>query len=125
MNMRLIGVYNANGGLAGELGYFFGHLIGTRSCTLCDITHSPFAKKSEWKRLEQSLKRELGIEFVLVHKNERTPAQLAASDGREPCVLIEDSEEKLSMILDWNDLKLAHGDVAQFERAVRAKLLMY
>jgi hypothetical protein len=29
------------------------------------------------------------------------------------------------MILDWTDLKLAKGSVSEFERAVRAKLLMY
>lgn len=123
--MRLIGVYNADGGLVGELSYFFGHLVGVRSCTLCDITHSPFAKKQQWKELEKRLADELGVVFELVHKNERTPAQLAASAGREPCVLFEDVEGNLSMILDWTDLKLARGHVDAFERAVRAKLLMY
>jgi hypothetical protein len=29
------------------------------------------------------------------------------------------------MILDWTDLKLAAGSVPAFERAIRAKLLMY
>jgi hypothetical protein len=60
-----------------------------------------------------------------VHRNERTDAQLAASDGREPCILIEDNSGGLSMILDWTDLKLAAGSVPAFERAIRAKLLMY
>lgn len=118
-------MYNADGGLAGELSYFFGHLVGLHECTLCDITHSPFMKKAEWKALERRLNEDFGVSFVLVHKNERTPAQLAASDGREPCVLIEDGQGKLSMILDWTDLKLAHGKVSEFERALRAKLLMY
>jgi hypothetical protein len=123
--MKVIGVYNANGGLAGELSYFFGHLIGRAECKLCDITHSPFAKKAEWKAMEKRLHDELGVEFVLVHRNERTDAQLAASDGREPCILIEDNSGGLSMILDWTDLKLAAGSVPAFERAIRAKLLMY
>lgn len=123
--MRLIGVYNANGGLAGELSYFFGHLFGTQQCSLCDITHSPFAMKAQWRECEKRLADEFQVSFVLVHKNERTPEQLAASAGREPCVLIEDAEGGLSMILDWTDLKLARGNVDSFERAVRAKLLMY
>jgi hypothetical protein len=29
------------------------------------------------------------------------------------------------MIVDWNDLELAQGDVASFERILRSKLLMY
>ena len=123
--MRIIGVYNADGGLVGELSYFFGHLVGVRQCTLCDITHSPFAKKAQWKGLESRLQDELNVTFTLVHKNERSPAELAASEGREPCVLIEDDEGKLSMILDWTDLKLASGSVDAFERSLRAKLLMY
>jgi hypothetical protein len=53
--MTLIGVYKADGGLIGELSYFLGHLIGVRECSLCDITHSPFKKKGEFKRLEAQL----------------------------------------------------------------------
>jgi hypothetical protein len=123
--MRLIGVYNANGGLAGELSYFFGHMLGRVECKLCDITHSTFSKRPQWKAMEERLRDELQIEFVLVHRNERTEAQRAASEGREPCILIEDNSGQLSMILDWTDLKLAKGSVSEFERAVRAKLLMY
>ena len=123
--MRLIGVYNANGGLAGELSYFFGHMLGRVECKLCDITHSTFSKRPQWKAMEERLRDELQIEFVLVHRNERTEAQHAASEGREPCILIEDDAGQLSMILDWTDLKLAKGSVSDFERAVRAKLLMY
>jgi hypothetical protein len=122
---KLIGVYNADGGLAGELSYFFGHLVGLRHCTLCDITHSPIRKKSQWKAFEERLRNDLGVEFVLVHKNERTPEQLAASEGREPCVLIQDDTGDISMIMDWNDLKFSRGDVAKFEEILRAKLLMY
>lgn len=122
---KLIGVYNANGGFAGEIAYFFGHLIGIQSCTLCDVTHSPVRKKSQWRDLEQRLQDDLGYQIVLVHKNERTPEQQLASAGREPCVLIEDDEGQLSMIMDWNDLKLSKGDVTTFEKILRSKLLMY
>lgn len=122
---KLIGVYNADGGLAGELAYFFGHLVGVRQCTLCDITHSPVRKKAQWKALESRVREELGYDFVLVHKNERTPEQLEASEGREPCVLIQDDTGDISMIMDWNDLKFSRGNVAKFEEILRAKLLMY
>lgn len=122
---KLIGVYNADGGFAGEVAYFFGHLVGIRHCTLCDVTHSPIRKKAEFANLQERLRAEFDIEFVLVHKNERTPEELAASEGREPCVLIEGEQGDLAMILDWNDLKLAKGKVASFERILRSKLLMY
>ena len=121
---KLIGVYNANGGFVGELAYFFGHLIGIRDCKLCDVTHSPVKKKAAWKEFEKRILDE-GYEFALVHKNERTEAQVEASDGREPCVLIEYEDGSLSMILDWNDLKAAKGDVVSFEKILKSKLIMY
>lgn len=122
---KLIGVYNANGGFAGELAYFFGHLVGVRNCSLCSVTHSPVKTKAAWKACVARLRDELGYEFVTVHKNERTPEQRSASEGREPCVLIEGEGGDLAMIMDWNDLKLAKGSVDSFERILRAKLLMY
>ena len=36
---ELVGVYDADGGLPGELAYLWGKLRGTRHCGLCDITH--------------------------------------------------------------------------------------
>lgn len=122
---RLIGVYNADGGLRGELSYLLGHLVGTAECALCDITHSPLWKKKAWTEMEQRLATELGHEMVLRHRNETTEAEARASAGREPCVLIEGDDGQLSMILDWNDLKAAAGRVDVFERILRSKLLMY
>ncbi|MDR9363384.1 MAG: hypothetical protein RI590_04635 [Microbacteriaceae bacterium] len=121
---KLIGVYNANGGFVGELAYFFGHLIGIRDCKLCDVTHSPVKKKAAWKEFEKRILED-GYEFVLVHKNERTQEHIDASGGREPCVLIEYEDGSLSMILDWNDLKAAKGDVTSFEKILKSKLIMY
>lgn len=122
---RLIGVYNADGGLRGEIAYLLGHLVGTAECALCDITHSPLRKKKSWIAMEERLAEELGHHIVLRHRNETTPAEAKASAGREPCVLIEGDDGNLSMILDWNDLSAADGSVEVFERILRSKLLMY
>jgi len=122
---RLIGIYNADGGLRGEIAYLLGHLVGTAECALCDITHSPLRKKTAWKEMEARLADELGHEMVLRHRNETTEAEAKASAGREPCVLIEGDDGNLSMILDWNDLQASDGSVEVFERILRSKLLMY
>jgi hypothetical protein len=71
------------------------------------------------------IESELGHHVELVYRNKRTPEIEAASAGREPCVLIEDEGGGISMIADWNDLDLAAGDVATFEKILRSKLLMY
>lgn len=121
----LIGVYRANGGLIGELSYFLGHLIGQAECSLCDITHSPIKKKGAFKALEKKLNDEFGIGFRLVHMNERTEAELAASQGREPCVLLQHQDGSISMFLDFVDLKAADGRVESFERLVRTRLDLF
>ena len=49
--VELVGVYNADGGVAGEVRYVVGHLLGRAHCSLCDITHSPVRRKRAWDRM--------------------------------------------------------------------------
>ena len=121
----LIGIYKADGGILGELSYFFGHLVGIKSCSLCDITHSPIKKKNDFKAFEKRLLEERGIEFRLVHMNERTEAEFAASQGREPCVLLQYEDGSISMFLDFVELKASKGSVKSFEKLVESRLNIY
>ena len=123
--IRLIGVYNADGGVIGELKYFFGHLIGTAKCELCDITHSPIRRKSSWDRLAGGLKSEYGLDFALEHLNERSEAENKASAGREPCVLAEYPDGSLGMFLDRQELRMVDGNVDRFAKLVRARLALF
>lgn len=123
-NRRLIGIYKADGGIIGEVSYLVGHLLGTKECSLCDITHSPLKKKAEFKEFEKRLQVELGIGFRLAHMNERTAAELAASLDQEPCVLLENADGSIEFFLDSDELKAASGQVAPFEVLVRSKLGM-
>ena len=100
-------------------------MFGSHACWLSHLTHSPHKPTARWKALEKSIEQEFGHTFALVYRNKRTPEQQAASAGREPCILIDDGQGHLSMIVDWNDLELAGGDVERFERILRSKLLMY
>lgn len=122
---KLIGVYKADGGFVGELSYFLGHLIGTRECSLCDITHSPVKKKNEFKAFEKRLLADFDISVRLVHMNERTDEELKASQGREPCVLLQHEDGSLSMFLDFVELKAVNGSVKSFEKLVRSRLDLF
>jgi hypothetical protein len=122
---KLIGVYKADGGILGEVSYFLGHLVGLRECNLCDITHSPVKKKAEFKRFEKTLLEQRGVVMKLVHMNERTDAELAASKGREPCVLLQYSDGSISMFLDYVELKAASGSVESFAKLVDSRLNIY
>lgn len=121
----LIGIYKADGGLAGELSYFIGHLIGVRHCSLCDITHSPIMKKREFKELERRIEAEFGIGFRLLHMNERTAEEERASAGREPCVLLQHEDGTLSMFLDFMELQAVNGSVKSFEKLLRTRLDLF
>lgn len=121
----LIGVYKADGGIVGELTYFFGHLIGVRSCTLCDISHSPIKKKSSFKALEKQLLEEHGILVRMIHLNERNERELKASEGREPCMLLEYPDQSISMFLDSQDLAALSGSVRSLKKLVLSRLDLY
>jgi len=114
---RLLGVYNADGGIVGELRYIIGHALGTTSCALCDITHSPIRRKREW----DALVAELGIHVDLRHLNELDERERAAVAGRAPLVLVE-RDGMLSPLLDSDQLAALDGSVAAFGVAVRAAL---
>lgn len=121
----LIGVYSADGGVFQELRRALGRRLGSHACWLSQLTHSPRKPTARWRALEKAIESEYGHTFSLVYRNTRTPEQDAASAGREPCVLIDDGQGHLSMIVDWNDLEMAGGDIERFERILRSKLLMY
>lgn len=121
----LIGIYNADGGIVGELTYFFGHLIGLRSCTLCDISHSPIMKKSSFKALERHLLEEHGILVRMIHLNERNEREQKASEGRVPCMLLEYPDQSISMFLDSTDLTALSGNVASLKKLILSRLDLY
>jgi hypothetical protein len=123
--IRLIGIYNADGGVVGELKYFFGHLVGVAKCELCDITHSPVRRKASWDRLAGELKTEYGLDFALKHLNERSEAETKASKAQEPCVLAEYLDGSLGMFLDRQELRVVGGNVDRFAKLVKARLTLF
>jgi hypothetical protein len=104
--VRIVGVYDADGGLRGEIAYLAGKLAG-RHCSLCDITHSPVRRRKEWDEYVE----ELPVPFEVLHRNERTQAERAATEGHEPCVVGATDEGAFVMLLDSRSLEAA-SDVA-------------
>ncbi len=121
----LIGIYKAEGGIVGELSYFFGHLVGVRSCSLRDISHSPIKKKSSFKALEKELLKEHNMAIKMLHMNERNDRELNASEGREPCVLLEYPDGSISMFLDYVDLKALSESVSSLRKLILSRLDLY
>ena len=80
---EFIGVYNADATLWGELTYWIGARLGTRHCSLCDITHGLFTPRAEWKECASSLE----IPFTTFHINDAPTDVTQAANGNYPIVL--------------------------------------
>jgi hypothetical protein len=113
---RLIGVYDADGGLRGEIAYLAGKLAG-RHCTLCDITHSPVRRRREWDSYTSSLP----VPFDVVHRNERSAALQRVTEGREACVVAECRDGSLVFLLS-NEALAQAADVAGLAQAVASAI---
>ncbi len=111
---RLVGVYNADGGLMGELRYLVDHYLRGRSCSLCDVTHSPIRRKAAWDTQAAAL----GIPFELRHLNELDPPLADFVAGRAACIVAE-SGAGLTLLLDNDAISSTHGDVDEFFRLLR------
>lgn len=113
MITRIVGVYDADGGLAGEARYVVGHLLGRLECALCDITHGPVRRKKSF----DTFRAGLGVPFDVVHRNERSSELAAATADALPCVVaVTDSE--IVTLLDRAALEACGGEVDRLEPAL-------
>jgi len=114
--VRYLGVYDADGGLAGELRYVVGHLLGTAECALCDITHSPVRRKRTW----DAMVAELDAPFDLRHRNELTEVEtLALAPMGLPVVAAELADGRWVELLGRDALDACDGDVDTFAHRLR------
>lgn len=115
--IRYLGVYDADGGIVGELRYVVGHLLGTAECALCDITHSPVRRKRTWDAMVATL----DAPFDLRHRNELTDVELAAvAPMGLPVVAAERADGTWVRLLDREALDDCAGDVDTFAARLRA-----
>ena len=111
----LVGVYDADGTLSGELAYWVGaHLTGRRHCALCEITHGTFREKAQWRELAAGL----AVPFEAVHLDERSEAVTRASQGKTPCVIAVLEDGSLEMLLEPEDLEAMNGDPTRLASAL-------
>ena len=106
----LYGVYNADGGIMGELAYLWGKIRGTAHCALCDITHRGVSKKKQWKEYEERIR----VPIELLHINEQEEALAQFTEGKTPCV-VGDYSGELKMVMNAEDLEECGKSVEKFE----------
>ena len=113
--VRYTGVYNADGGIIGEVRYVIGHLLGTAECALCDITHSPVRRKPAWDRMVARL----GVPVIVLHRNELDADLLAATATASlPAVFAHHADGTITVALSAQQLDGMGGSVTRFENAI-------
>ena len=83
--MRLVGVYDADSTLRGEVGYWIGARLGRRHCSLCDITHGSIRRRPEWTACTDGL----AVPFDTFHRNDQPDGVRAAAGGQAPVVVAD------------------------------------
>lgn len=115
---RLVGVYDADGGLLGEAAYVWGKLRGARHCALGDLTHGRVRRRPEW----DSMVTDLGMPVDLLHLDEMPPdvRQAVAACGA-PAVLARTAAAPRPLVVS-TELDALEGSVARLGDLLRARL---
>jgi len=82
---RLVGVYDAEGTLRGEVAYWVGARLGRAHCALCDITHGLLRERTDWR----SCRDGLPVPFTTYHRDDQPDAVRALLGPRLPAVVAE------------------------------------
>ena len=104
---RLVGIYDADGSIRGELAYLIGRTRGTAHCALCDITHGRLRRRADF----DDACRGLAVPLKLCHRDEIDETVRAAAGGSYPCVVGVGAEGAL-VVMDPDDLEACAGDPA-------------
>jgi hypothetical protein len=111
--VRLVGVYDADSTLRGELSYWVGARLGRRHCSLCDITHGSLRQRPEW----QTCRAGLPVPFDTYHRNDQPDTVRAAAHGQAPVVVAETDIGHL-VLLTPAELDACNGSIDLLVEAI-------
>ncbi len=113
---RLVGVYDADGTVLGEVSYFVKARLGRAHCALCDITHGLVRERDEWR----SARRALPVEFVTYHRDDQPDEVRAVTAGLLPSVVAELDGGGVVLVLDADQLAACGGEPGVLIERVRS-----
>src|SRR4051812_7043887 len=111
--VRLVGVYDADSTLRGELSYWVGARLGRRHCSLCDITHGSVRQRPEWK----TCKAGLPVPFDTYHRNDQPDSIRVAAGGQAPVVIAETDTGHV-VLLAAADVDACDGSIDRLVEAI-------
>jgi hypothetical protein len=112
---RLVGVYDADGTIRGELAYLIGRTRGTAHCALCDITHGRLRRRADF----DAACRGLAVPLELCHRDEADEPVRAAAGGSYPCI-VGVGAAGAWVVMDRDDLEACAGDPATLVERLNA-----
>ncbi len=115
--LRLIGVYNAEGTLRGELAYLVGRQLGRAHCALCDITHGRLTQRREWK----TCRTQLPVPFDTFHRNDQ-PDDVRAFSANTTPVVVAQTTAGLVALLGPDELDACAASPEKLTAAIAVKL---
>jgi len=110
---RLVGVYNADGSLRGELAYWIGARLGRAHCALCDITHGNVRERSDWKLCRAGLP----VPFDTYHRDDQ-PAEVADVTGSDAPAIVADTSRGLVLLMGPDDIEACAGSPTRLSEAL-------
>ena len=112
---RLVGVYDADGTVRGELAYLLGRARGTAHCALCDITHGRLRRRADFDAASE----QLAVPLQLCHRDEIDETVRLAANGRFPCVVAVGTDGAW-VVMDRDDLDACDSDPAALVERLNA-----
>jgi hypothetical protein len=113
---RLSIVYNARGGIVGELAYAIGRRRGTVHCALCEVTHGRVREKPAWRAFRSGL----AVPVDAYHLNDR-PAGLSRLAGGIAPVVAAHIGAEVRVLLGPDELEAIGGAVDSFSTALERR----
>lgn len=111
--VRLVGVYDADGTLRGEVSYWLGARLGRAHCALCDITHGLARERADWK----ACRAQLPARFDTYHRDDQPASVRRATGGVTPVVLAE-TDRGFVGLLEPAELDACNGAVESLVEAI-------
>ena len=108
---KLVGVYDADGSLRGELSYWIGARIGRRHCALCEITHGKVRERKDWRECRDAMT----VPFDTVHRDESSTEVNKATNGKLPAVVAITADGAVALLGPEEITKCTGSPVALVE----------
>jgi hypothetical protein len=102
--LGLVGVFDAEGTLRGELTYWVGARLGRAHCALCSITHGTFRERDDWRLCRAGLP----VPFATFHRDDQ-PAAIRELLGTNLPAVVAVTETAHVLLIGPDALDACHG----------------